>query len=159
MNKKRCSKCKQIKPFTEFYKAKSNPDGHNSWCKLCNRHHGQTPQARAYQKRFRESERGRQYNLLWQKEYRQTQKSKASHSVSNKRYSLRYPEKEKAHLVVSNAIRAGELLAAKTFKCYYCPKPAQQWHHWHGYETENWLDVITVCQECHKKLHRRRKVI
>ena len=33
---KQCSKCKEIKPFSEF--SQSNPtkkDGHNSWCKQC----------------------------------------------------------------------------------------------------------------------------
>ena len=31
-----CSKCKQSKEFTEFYKDKSKKDGHGHQCKICN---------------------------------------------------------------------------------------------------------------------------
>ena len=32
---KKCSKCKQEKPFTEFYKGKHKPDGYQNECKTC----------------------------------------------------------------------------------------------------------------------------
>ena len=34
---KECSKCKQIKPDTEFYKDSKRPTGLRSWCKGCGR--------------------------------------------------------------------------------------------------------------------------
>lgn len=34
---KKCSKCKEIKQLTEFYKHKSHPDGLTSECKICNK--------------------------------------------------------------------------------------------------------------------------
>lgn len=33
---KRCSDCKQFKPFKDFWKNKSNRDGLQSYCKICN---------------------------------------------------------------------------------------------------------------------------
>ena len=157
----------------EFYKAKSNQDGHNSWCKLCNKHHSQTPKARAYQKRFRESERGRQYNLMRQKEYRQTGKYTANHKKYNQKYyqsekgkkaqrqgqarhRLLYPDKMKAINAVNNAIRYGKLARPDTQPCLYCPKPAQQYHHHKGYTKEYWLDVVPACRKCHRKLHLKK---
>ena len=32
---KRCTKCGETKPFTEFYKHKNNIDGHTYHCKVC----------------------------------------------------------------------------------------------------------------------------
>ena len=34
-NKKRCTKCKDIKEVTEFYKNKKIKCGYDSWCKEC----------------------------------------------------------------------------------------------------------------------------
>lgn len=33
--KKKCRKCYEEKPLTEFHKDKSKPDGLNIWCKTC----------------------------------------------------------------------------------------------------------------------------
>jgi hypothetical protein len=35
LQEKLCSKCKQIKPLTEFYKMKSDDAPLSSWCKEC----------------------------------------------------------------------------------------------------------------------------
>lgn len=32
---KTCSKCRETKPLTDFYKDKKASDGHQSWCKRC----------------------------------------------------------------------------------------------------------------------------
>ena len=34
---KKCSKCNQEKEYSCFYKHKATKDGHDSWCKACNR--------------------------------------------------------------------------------------------------------------------------
>ena len=34
-NTKRCSKCGEIKDFSQFHKNKNSPDGYYSWCKGC----------------------------------------------------------------------------------------------------------------------------
>lgn len=35
MEEKRCSKCKETKPVSQFYKTKKQPDGFQCWCKVC----------------------------------------------------------------------------------------------------------------------------
>lgn len=32
---KRCQKCGEVKPVTEFHKRSASPDGHQAWCKRC----------------------------------------------------------------------------------------------------------------------------
>lgn len=40
---KKCSKCKEVKPVTEFYKNRNNPDGLMRWCKSCRKKYEKTP--------------------------------------------------------------------------------------------------------------------
>lgn len=32
---KQCTKCRTTKPLTDFYKNRTQPDGHEGWCKDC----------------------------------------------------------------------------------------------------------------------------
>ena len=35
VNKKQCTRCKEVKPLTEYYKKKDGRNGHISYCKVC----------------------------------------------------------------------------------------------------------------------------
>lgn len=135
---KSCSKCKQIKPLSEFGKDRRKKNGLRSRCKSCQKAYRQTDKGKAGKKAYQQSERGKAVNR----------------KIIAKR-NARNPNYVKAKNAVMIAIRAGRLPRADCFLCYYCQKPAQQYHHWHGYEPECWLDVIPVCIECHLKEHRK----
>ena len=90
-----------------------------------------------------------------QKRHRKTKKGKVNNRAKQKCFRMRHPNQEKAKHAVNNAIQAGKMLKATTNLCHYCPKPAQQYHHWKGYEPEHWLDVVSVCTDCHLKFNRR----
>lgn len=148
---KKCPQCKQIKPFSEFYKSKK--DGLTSYCKSCKK---------IYQQNYRKTEKGK----LAQKRYQQTEKGKITYRKGVAKYlktpkgkairesfNARNPNYRKAKNAINNAIRDGKLPRAKTLLCHYCPKPAQQYHHWHGYEPEHWLDVVPACRKCHTNEH------
>ena len=131
---KRCSRCKQIKHIFEFNKDKQNKDGFRGYCKICQMD---------IQANYRQSENGK----VIRNRYRLSEKGK----VANRRYKTCRPNQIKAGNAVIYAIRNGKLISPKFLLCHYCPKPAQQYHHWHGYEKEYWLDVIPVCIKCHNK--------
>lgn len=135
---KRCSKCKQFKQLSKFNKSKSEKDGLQSYCKTC-------------QRVYSHSKNGREACRKAANNYRKTTKGKAT----KKRFYKRHPNYEKANHAVNNAITSGRLPRPDTMKCNYCPKQAQQYHHWHGYEPERWLDVIPICMNCHYKRRRR----
>lgn len=86
-----------------------------------------------------------------QKRYEQTEKGKATRRTILKHFYARNPNYLKAKHAVSNAIRDSKLPRSDTLLCHYCPKPTKQYHHWHGYEPEHWLDVVPICTECHLK--------
>jgi len=126
---KQCSKCKKIKPLSEFRKQKDCKDGYRPNCKSC--------------------------ESISEKKYRQTDKGRAYHKARKRRFNALNPNQVKAVNAINNAITAGKLPRPNTKLCYYCPKPAQQYHHWHGYEKEHWLDVVPVCRKCHHKCDRK----
>lgn len=148
---KYCPQCKQFKPLSEFHKKQSNKDGFQTYCKPCRKILAQSETNRAYQKiyqqHYRQTEKGKVAYSKGNKKYRQTEKFKAK----EKRYRVRYPGKVKAVKAINNAIKGGKLPRPDTLLCHYCPKPAQEYHHWHGYELEHYLDVVPVCIKCHNK--------
>lgn len=79
MDKKKCSKCGEIKNVSEFYKNKTKKDGLQSKCKLCsnielrNWRSKNPNHVRSYEKKWKENnpEKNRQKKMKWaKKKYR-----------------------------------------------------------------------------------------
>ncbi|GEM_PF-1803579 len=172
---KNCPKCKQTKPISEFTKNRSRKDGLLYWCKTCHK---------VYKQAYKQSESGKAVNRKAKAKYQQTPNGKATHRKGNAKYkqtpkgraadakyfktpkgkatlrkaeakrNARNPNYPKAKHAVNHTITAGKLPRANTRRCYYCPEQAEQYHHWLGYEPEHWLDVVPVCVECHRNIHK-----
>jgi len=134
---KTCSKCKETKPLSEFYKDKSRKDGCSNKCIICQREYYQS----------------KQYKLA-QKRYCQSKKGKVTRRSSVKRFYINHPERFKAKDAVKYAIATGKITPAKKLNCT-CGKQVEQYHHW-SYLPEYWFDVQPVCRDCHIKMHRRK---
>lgn len=170
---KRCSKCKQFKQFSEFYKDRTRKDGHCNKCKSCNlisvTKYQNTEKGKVQQKRYGQSNKGKIVNRkavrkyrktdkfkATYKHYRQSEKGKATKKHCDKHFRDCHPNQRKAVSAVNHAIRDGKLPRPDSLLCHYCPKPAQEYHHWHGYEPKHWLDVVPVCKYCHVKEQKRQ---
>ena len=56
-----------------------------------------------------------------------------------------------ARQMMNEARKNGTLLPPESHECVMCRSaPAQAWHHWHGYGAGYELDVIPVCNKCHR---------
>lgn len=143
---KQCSRCKQIKVVSEFSKNRARKDGYHNQCKVCRIDSNRN---------YRKTDKSKIANRKGNKKYRKTAKGKASLRDGQKRFYARNPNYEKAKHAVNHAIESGKLISPKFLLCHYCTKPAKEYHHWHGYEPEHWLDVVSVCIECHGKQRRR----
>lgn len=178
---KRCSKCKENKSLSDFYKNYTAKDGYRSDCKACRKKYSQTEKHKASQKRYRQTEKGKFTQRIGQirhrrtekykanqkryyqseeykidhKRYRNSEKGKATIRENALRYKIRHPERRKAKAAVQNAIRIGKLPPINSLQCHYGEHPAEQYHHWHGYAPEHWLDVIPVCCKCHNLKSRK----
>ena len=131
---KTCCNCKQSKTLSEFNKAQNRKDGRQTWCKLCER-------------TYRKTEKSKKINYKADCRYRQTEKYKATRN----RYLAQHPLRSKAVSAVYCAIRAGKLPQVNSLQCH-CGEQAKDYHH-PDYAPENWLNVIPVCRNCHRKIH------
>jgi len=160
---KQCTKCKETKPRSEFYKRKQNRDGLRSWCKRCEIDavgcYQKTEAGKAIQHCYNVSEKGRAKFRRFEKtpkararasRYNASEKGKAYHYKRRKRH----PNRTKARDAVNNAIQAGILEPVIKFQCAYddCDCQAQEYHHHLGYTQDHWLDVQPFCITHHRMI-------
>lgn len=139
-----CTKCKQTKPLSEFHKDRSTKDNHRPDCKIC---------SLKRIKEYSQTERGKAAH----KRYYQSKKGKITRRTAQRRFRILHPEFQKAEDAVKSAIRAGKMPRPDSLKCLLCGEPAKQYHHHKSYAPEHQLNVIPVCQDCHKKVHHKEK--
>ena len=156
---KRCPQCKQIKPLSEFNKDRSRKDGLQAYCKSCLKAYQQSEKGRAVFRKgvakYQQTPKGKAVMRKAAVKYQQTPKGKVRMRRATAKFNDRNPNYPKAKSAVNHAVAAGRLPRVTTRLCRYCQKPAQQYHHWHGYEPEHWLDVVPACLNCHTKEHRK----
>lgn len=58
-----------------------------------------------------------------------------------------------ASSAVSYAIKLKTMKKAKEQPCFDCGEKAEIYHHHLGYARSHWLDVVPLCNSCHRKRH------
>lgn len=131
---KRCFKCAESKPLTEFYKHQAMGDGHLNKCKECTKKDTtNTRAARIEHYRAYDRARGNRQDASYLREYRK-----------------KNPLKNAAHQLVSKAVRTGKLYP---MPCIVCGEDAEAHHH----DYDKPLDVIWLCPAHHKQLHAAQR--
>ena len=90
MESKKCSKCGELKPLTDFSKDKSKKSGNKSQCKLCLK---TNPERQKYLKEYRDSHK--EYFEEKHAEYRERNREKLKEQ--SRLYRLSHPEKSKEY--------------------------------------------------------------
>jgi len=130
---KRCFKCGEEKPLSKFYKHKAMADGFLGKCKQCTKN---------------DVTRHRNSNLDEVRAYDRSRGSRQTKAYRD-RYTAENPEKYKAHIMVSNAVRDGKL---KKEPCEVCGSK----HRIHGHH-DNYDHPLTVrwlCAVHHHEAHK-----
>jgi hypothetical protein len=134
---KECFKCKTIMPLNEFYKHFQMADGHVNKCKKCNKK-DVTANRNKNIERIRAYDRERAKNPERQKTAQQI--SQAWRKADKRRGA--------AHSAVARAIRNGTLFRQPCVRCYEIKSFA------HHEDYDRPLDVMWLCQPCHKQQHK-----
>lgn len=154
MQTKKCKKCGEEKLLDEFYKHKEMLDGHLNVCKECKK---------SYSNQYRTD------NIEKVMEYDRNRPNKLERSIANKErlksdsekyqaYIQSQKEWDKAnrikkncHLKVKRAIEKGLLIKPKI--CTYCGKNEKLQAHHIDYNKP--LEVLFLCDKCHKEIHKQ----
>lgn len=136
--KKQCFKCGRILDIEDFYTHKQMKDGHLGKCKECTkrdmfiRSHTKADQIREYEKKRSQTDERKKKRRFYAIKYRQE-----------------HPERNAIMLRVQKAIKSGKI--TKPNCCSVCGKECKLYAHHSDYSRP--LDVIFVCQSCHKRIH------
>lgn len=154
---KRCSTCKTQKPMNEFNKNRTRNDGLCYQCRDCQKEtskkYKQSKKGQTVQKRYEKSENGKEARRRAVKKYKQSENGKTKRKGEDKRRREKYPQKIKARVAISHAVVGKKIPSISSLRCANCGQNADQYHHYKGYERDNWLKVIPLCRSCHTKEH------
>lgn len=139
---KKCFKCEQIKPISEFYSHPETADKHLNKCKSCTKNDVTNNYASK-----------REYYSLYEKVRNSEISRKSSRLIYQKTRRERYPEKYKARNAVSNALRDGRLVR---MPCEVCGDTKSQAHH-DDYKKP--LQVRWLCFKHHRETEHGQVVI
>ncbi len=142
---KRCCRCGEIKPLTDFYPDDRKADGAKPDCKVC---FGETVKA------YRSTPHGQEIIKASAKHHRSTAKWRETHRlyIRRTRAEKRWEQQERARKHVWDKVRRNGFPRPSEHVCADCGAPATQYHH-ESYEREHWLDVTPLCDMCHKRRH------
>lgn len=129
MQTKKCFKCGEVKPITEFYRHAQMADGHLNKCKAC---------TCADVKRHREE-------------------SPDAELRTRLRACAENPTKKHAYMAVSAAVRAGAITRPNSCQGCGC-SDAEHRIEAHHYDYSRPLDVIWLCTPCHRRIDAQRRV-
>ena len=134
---KSCFKCNTVQPLSEFYKHSGMADGHVNKCKSCNKKD-------VNENRLKNIDYYREYDRERAKNYVRQQ---ASSEISK---AWREADKRRSvcHSTVARAIKLGELVRQP---CVRCQNEKSLAHH-EDYDKP--LEVVWLCQPCHKQRHK-----
>ena len=139
---KRCSKCREIKPESEFYKDKRSKDGLKCQCKRC---HCETNIS------TRNKETARKNNREYMRRRRIKHPDIVRFSDKEREKSRPNDEKKKARMLLNVAVRDGRI--DKPACCEECGAVGPVYGHHPDYSKP--YDVEWLCSLCHGKRHRR----
>lgn len=138
MAMKKCFKCGELKPLSEFYKHKATKDGYLNKCKECTK---------------KDTHNNYIKNKDYYKDYEHSiQRINSRRRRANKylkKHRKNFPEKDKARRLLNQTIRNNKII--RPGKCSKCNKICIPDAHHEDYSRP--LDVVWLCRQCHRQLH------
>lgn len=134
---KTCFKCGAQKPVEDFYRHPQMADGHLGKCKECTK----------YDVKLRYITEPKKIKKYEDKRSKKPERIKKS-TIHCREWRAKYPDRYRAHCVVSNAIKTGKV--TRPVKCDICGKPCKPHAHHEDYSKP--LLIVWSCAECHGQI-------
>lgn len=152
-----CKYCKTDKPVDDFYQSSIRKDGKSGNCKECIRARVRANRADKieYYREFDRQRANLPHRVEARKEYAQTEQGKERLQAGKNAYHKRYPARYVARNAVNNAVRDGRL--HKPSQCESCSNETAL--HGHHCDYNKPMDVMWLCDPCHKQWHRNNTPI
>lgn len=135
---KQCSICRIIKPLEDFHRNKNRKDGRDCRCRSCKNAKGK---ARYH------SDPAYKERVICQVKAYQAGPGRKKANATKSAYHGKHPKKRRAHNLVYNALRRGDLVKGP---CECCGELKVVGHH-DDYDRP--LDVRWLCERHHKEWH------
>lgn len=145
MTAKVCRKCTKEKLLGEFYEHSGMTDGHLNECKDC-------VKSRVRKHRAVNVEEHRERDQV---RYATSERRRQQHAEALRRSIANHPERQRARMILNNAVRAGKLERPEV--CSRCKKvkPRIQGHH---PDYTKPLAVVWCCLDCHLLLDKEQHI-
>lgn len=138
MRDKRCFKCGETKPLSEFYAHSGMADGHLGKCKACTRIDVRTTRASRPE-----------YYRAYDSMRAQLPHRKAQNRTVTAAWRTQHPERRAAQVALNNAVRDGRVIPWPACAVAECDKRPVAHHP----DYDRPLDVVWLCQTHHKQAH------
>lgn len=146
---KKCFKCGEEKPLTEFYKHPQMSDGRVNKCKACNKKDVRENYRKNinYYKSFDQIRNQKRKEYIKKKNEAYQKKNPELVLRAKKKWSSKNKLKQAAIHLLNNAKRDGRV---KPGKCQICGYRNVEAHH---YDYTKPLNVVWLCKKHHEKIH------
>lgn len=134
---KSCFKCKEPKPYTEFYKHSAMGDGYLNKCKAC-------AKKDVHKHRAENIEKIREYD---RRRFLENPARRLAGAKNQIKVRKKYPEKDRARTKTYRAIKAGLILKKP---CERCGNPKSEIHH---LDYSDHMNVMFLCKIHHEEWH------
>lgn len=135
---KKCFKCNEIKPLTDFYAQPKMSDGRVNKCKACTCDDVRKNRRMKFE----------YYSEYEKHRYELNERRRKKLAETSRAWRDKNPEAYKAHNKVNNAVRDGRL---KKENCLFCGSDEKIHAHHNDYSKP--LEVIWLCTKCHHRMH------
>lgn len=153
---KACTKCKKFKTSNCFYSEKRNLNGLMANCKTCINERNKIyflNKRKDIEWVLKERDRKRTYQTNYYSKLSKNRKLEIfRNNRSVKYWREKYPERYRAHNVISHQIVSGKLI--KPEACFNCLSEISKLEAHHKNYNKP-LDVIWLCKKCHSMQHRK----